>query len=182
MGGHWLIVGFGAIGQLVAERARAFGAKITGVRRTPGPHPLADAMAPLSALRDVAPEADVIVLAAPGAPETRHLVDAPLLASMKSGSILVNVGRGSLVDEPALLAALDRGTPEFAILDVFETEPLPPGSPFWRHPRVALTGHASSFGSGRPARHEALFVENLERYLDGKPLLDEVDPRDVLAA
>jgi len=176
---HWLIVGFGAIGAGVAERIRGFGPTITGVRRTPGPHPLADEMVPLSQAAEAARRADVVVLAAPAGADTDRLVDAAFLAGMKSGSVLVNVGRGTLVDETALLQALDRGTPEFAILDVFDKEPLPADSPFWAHPRIALTGHASSYGEGLQRRNDALFVENLRRYLAGEPLLNLVDPRDV---
>jgi phosphoglycerate dehydrogenase-like enzyme len=180
-GTRWLIVGFGAIGQAVAERARPFGAHITGVRRKAGGHPLAEAMATPDQVKALLPEADVVVLAVPLSPETTNLVDASFLAAMKAGSVLVNVGRGGLVDEVALLAALDRGVPEHALLDVFQQEPLPEGSPFWAHPKVSLTGHASAIGDGLAARGDTLFLENLDRYLTGKPLLNEADPNDVLA-
>lgn len=181
MGSRWLVIGFGAIGQAVAERAGGFGAKVTGVRRNQAPHPLAEAIAPLSAAPDLAAEADVVVLCVPLGPETRGMANAAFFAGMKRGSILVNVGRGGLVDEPALLAALDRGVPEHAVLDVFAAEPLPQGSPFWTHPRVSLTAHASAFGSGNAARNDALFVDNVRRYVAGQALLNEVDPKDVLA-
>jgi phosphoglycerate dehydrogenase-like enzyme len=178
-GAHWVIVGFGAIGQAVAERARAFGARITGVRRSGAAHPLADRMGTLAEVRSLLPDADVVVLAAPLNDATRNLADAAFFAAMPPRSVLVNVGRGDLVDEPALLAALDRGVPEHAVLDVFHAEPLAEGSPFWDHPRVALTPHASAFGSGQPARNDALFLENLRRRLAGEPLLYEADPRDL---
>jgi phosphoglycerate dehydrogenase-like enzyme len=180
-GTRWLIVGFGAIGQAVAERARPFGAHITGVRRKAGGHPLAEAMATPDQVKALLPEADVVVLAVPLSPETTNLVDASFLAGMKAGSVLVNVGRGGLVDEAALLAALDRGVPEHALLDVFQQEPLPEGSPFWAHPKVSLTGHASAIGDGLAARGDALFLDNLNRYLTGQPLLNEADPKDVVA-
>jgi len=178
-GTRWLIVGFGAIGEAVAERARAFGADITGVRRSGAPHPAADRMDKLADLRALLPDADVVVLAAPLNAETQDLADAGFFGAMKRGSVLVNVGRGGLVDEAALLAALEAGAPEHALLDVFRTEPLPDDSPFWNHPKVSLTGHASAFGSGQTARNDALFLENLRRRLAGEPLLYPADPRDL---
>ncbi|HEX7760490.1 MAG TPA: D-2-hydroxyacid dehydrogenase [Caulobacteraceae bacterium] len=178
---EWLVIGFGAIGQAVAQRAKGFGARITGVRRNQAPHDLADNIAPMSAIPDLLPHADVVVLCTPLTVETRHLVDAAFLSAMKPGSVIVNVGRGGLVDEPALLAALDAGKPEHAVLDVFETEPLPEDSPFWNHPRVALTPHASGITSGQWTRNETLFLDNLKRYLAGEPLLNVADPKDVLA-
>jgi len=178
-GTRWLIVGFGAIGEGVAERAKAFGARIDGVRRSGAPSPLAERMGVLSETKSLLPDADVVVLAAPLNQETRHMADAAFFAAMKPGSVLVNVGRGDLVDEPALLAALDAGAPEHAILDVFHDEPLKDDSPFWDHPKVSLTPHASAFGSGQAARNDAMFVENLRRRLAGEAMLYEADPRDL---
>ena len=181
MGSRWLVIGFGAIGQAVAERAGGFGAKVVGVRRNQAAHPLAERIAPLSQAAELAAEADVVVLSAPLTAETRGIAGAAMFANMKPGSVLVNVGRGGLVDEPALLAALEKGVPEHAVLDVFAAEPLPADSPFWDHTRVSLTAHASAFGSGNAARNDALFVENVRRYVAGEPLISEVDPKDVLA-
>jgi phosphoglycerate dehydrogenase-like enzyme len=178
-GTRWLVVGFGAIGQGVAERAAAFGAEIVGVRRSAAADPLAGRMVALADVRSELPQADVVVLSVPLNAETRNLADAAFFGAMKQGSVLVNVGRGDLVDEAALLAALDRGVPEFAVLDVFHTEPLPEDSPFWAHPKVALNPHASAFGSGQTARNDALFLENLRRRMAGQPLLYEADPRDL---
>lgn len=180
-GTRWLVVGFGAIGKGVADRARAFGAHVTGVRRNPAPDPSADRIAAQADLPALLPEADVVVLACPLTAETRHMGDAGFFAAMKAGSILVNVGRGGLVDEPALLAALDKGVPEHAVLDVFETEPLPTESPFWAHPRVTLTPHSSGMSSGNATRNDALFLDNLARFAGGQPLLNAADPKDVLA-
>lgn len=181
-GSHWLVVGFGAIGQAVAVRARAFGAQVTGVRRSAGSHPDADAMASPDQLPGLLPQADVVVLSLPLSPRTAGMVDAGFLAAMKPGSVLVNVGRGGLVDEAALLAALDAGRPEHAVLDVFHEEPLPQASPFWTHPRVFLTGHASALGSGLAARGDALFLENLRRYQAGEALKNEASAAEVTGA
>jgi phosphoglycerate dehydrogenase-like enzyme len=175
----WLVVGMGAIGSAVATRVRAFEAKVVGSRRHPtGDEPVDDMVAPAD-LGSVVPACDVVVLAAPATPETRHMVDATFLASMRAGSILVNVGRGSLVDEDALLVALDRGVPETAILDVFETEPLPDHSPLWTHPRVVITPHASAGGIGRHERNADLFLDNLARYRSGRRLRYEITAADL---
>ena len=180
-GSNWTIVGFGAIGKGVADRARAFGAHITGVRRNPAADPSADRIAAQGDLPGLLPAADVVVLACPLTAETRHMADAAFFGAMKPGAIFVNVGRGGLVDEPALLAALDRGIPEHAVLDVFETEPLPVESRFWDHPRVTLTPHSSGMSSGNALRNDALFLDNLGRFVRGEPLRNVADPKDVLA-
>jgi phosphoglycerate dehydrogenase-like enzyme len=179
-GSHWLVIGFGAIGEATARKAKAFGARITGVRRSAGAHEAADAMATPDRIFELLGTADVVVLSPPLSPATADMVDAAFLAAMKPDAVLVNVGRGGLVDEPALLAALDAGRPGFAILDVFRTEPLEAESRFWTHPRVSLTGHASALGSGLAARGDTLFLDNLGRYLAGQPLLNEARPEDVL--
>lgn len=175
-GTTWLVVGVGAIGSAVAERARALGVRVLGHRRRPtGEEPVHE-MLGRDALLDELPRCDVVVLAAPATSETSGIVDETFLDAMAPGSVLVNVARGALVDEPALLAALDRGRPEAAILDVFATEPLPADSPFWDHPRVVLTPHSSAGGLARHGRVVDLFVENLARYRNGQPLRDEVRP------
>jgi phosphoglycerate dehydrogenase-like enzyme len=120
------------------------------------------------------PDSDVVVLSAPATPQTRHLVDADFLVRMPSQAVLVNVARGSLIDEAALLASLDRGTPAAAILDVFAHEPLPTDSALWSHPRVLVTPHSSAGGLGRHARNADLFLENLTRFRSGQPLLHQV--------
>lgn len=175
-GATWLIVGFGAIGQGVARKARAFDARVIGVRRAGGTHEHADRIVSPEAVAGFLPQADVVVLSLPLSARTAGMVDEAFLAAMKPGSVLVNVGRGGLVDEAALLTALDRGAPGFAILDVFQTEPLPADSPFWSHPRVALTGHSSALGDGLTARSDQAFLDNLARFLAGQPLINEVDP------
>lgn len=179
-GSTWLIVGFGAIGQAVAERARGFGARVIGARRrSGGEHPLADRM--VTDWREVLPEADVVVLSLPLNGASARMADAAAFSAFKPGSIFINVGRGGLVDEPALLSALDAGRPEHAVLDVFDAEPLPAESPFWARPQVTLTAHASAVTHGLAARSDRVFLENLRRYARGEPLRDVVSADEVLA-
>jgi phosphoglycerate dehydrogenase-like enzyme len=171
---HWLIVGLGAIGREIAARAKGFGAKITGINRNGRADPAADATGTLADLPKLLPTADVVVLAAARTDATTDLVDAKFVAAMKPGSILVNVARGELVVDAALIAGLDKGAPGVAILDVFREEPLPKAHPYWKHPRVRVTGHTSSSGTGTLARADNFFLENLKRYEAGQPLLSPV--------
>jgi phosphoglycerate dehydrogenase-like enzyme len=175
----WLVVGLGAIGGEIARRAKAFEATVIGVRRSPaGDEPVDEILAPRDLL-DVVPRADVVVLAAPATDDTKDLVDDSFLRAMKAGSVLVNVARGELVDEQALLAALDRGVPELAVLDVFSTEPLPSDSPFWSHARVVMTPHSSGGGTGRVERAVDVFADNLVRWQRGEDLRHEFTLADL---
>jgi phosphoglycerate dehydrogenase-like enzyme len=169
-GTTWLIVGLGAIGNAVAKRAKAFEATVLGIRRDPRKGGLADELAGLDALPRFLPRADVVVIATPLTDATTHLVNAAFLDRTKLGAVLVNIARGKVVDEAALLAALDRGRPAHAVLDVFATEPLPPDSPFWDHPRVTVTAHAAARGDGFLTRGDRLFLDNLARFRAGEPL------------
>jgi len=172
---HWLIIGYGNIGREVAQRAKAFGATVTGVRRSAKPDSFADEVVTLADVPRLLPAADVVVLACALNDETRDMVDASFLERMKADSLLVNIGRGGLVDEQALVAALDRGKPSVAILDVFREEPLPAASPLWDHPKVRVSAHTSATGSGTVARGDKLFLDNLALYAAGKRLINEVD-------
>jgi phosphoglycerate dehydrogenase-like enzyme len=172
------IVGLGSIGTNVAVRAKAFGATVLGIRRSPtGDEPVDECATP-DRLRSLVPRADVVVLSLPGGDTTRRLFDAAMFSAMRPGSVLVNVGRGSLVDERALRVALDRGKPEVAILDVAAEEPPPANSWLWTHERVILTPHSSAGGTGRYERAADAFVDNLVRWEKGEPLRYEVMTAD----
>ncbi len=175
-GSRWLVVGLGAIGSAVSVRARAFGAHVTGVRRSPtGDEPVDEMVAPDQLLTSV-PNADVVVLCAPATRHTVGMVDAEVLGRMSPQSILVNVGRGQLIDEVALRRSLDAGRPARAILDVAVDEPPAEGSWLWDHPSVTLTAHTSAGGDGRHARAADVFAANLARFVADEPLADEVTP------
>jgi phosphoglycerate dehydrogenase-like enzyme len=176
---RWLVIGLGTIGAEIAVRARAFGAHVTGVRRSPSGDEPVDAMIGPDRLLDALGDADVIVLATPSSPTTDGLVDEAFLARTKPSALLVNIGRGALVDEEALLGALDEGRLARAVLDVTRTEPLPTDDPLWSHPRVVITPHTSALGDRRHRRAAEAFAENLRRYAAGGPLLHEVTAADL---
>jgi len=171
---RWLIVGLGNAGLAIAGRARALGATVSGITRRDLCDPLFDKISRPDQLLAELPRADVIVLACPLTSATQDLVGSSFLAAMKDDSILVNIARGGLVDEWALIESLDIGRPAYAILDVTRAEPLPLEHPFWKHERVLLTAHSAFAGSGTGARNDELFIANLRRYLEGEPLLHEV--------
>jgi phosphoglycerate dehydrogenase-like enzyme len=179
-GSHWLIIGFGAIGQEVGRRAKAFGAHVTAVRRKPDGAGLADSTVTQGQLGDVLPEADVVLVSCTSTSSTRRMVNANFLDRMKPGSLLINVARGDLVVETELKAALDRGTPELAILDVFEQEPLPHDHWAWTHPRVVVTPHASNAGEGMITRAANTFLDNLARMTAGQTPHNIVSRGDII--
>jgi phosphoglycerate dehydrogenase-like enzyme len=173
-GTRWLIIGFGAIGRGVAARARGFGAYIVGMRRDQSPDPLADRIVHPDHLHVELADADVVILSVPLSAATEHMIDDAAFAALKPGAVLVNVGRGGLIDENALLAALDTGRLQHAILDVATQEPLPETSPLWTHPRIWMTGHGSAYGDGLSARAERFALANIRRFLEGEPPLNLV--------
>ncbi len=171
----WTVVGYGSIGQEVGKRAQAFGARVLGVRRAATPSPHAVRVVAMDDVRSVLGEADVVLLSCPHTSETNRLVDGDFLAACKDGVVIVNVARGGVIDDAAMLAALDSGKVATAILDVFDPEPLPQGDPYWDHPKVRVTGHCSFAGNGTLARGDDLFLANMPRYVAGEALANEVD-------
>jgi len=176
---RWTLVGFGSIGKLIAQRVKPFGTHLTVVRRSPAPDPLADEMIDMAGLPKALPQSDVVVLANSLNDDTRGMANDRFFATMKEGSILINIARGALIDDGALQRGLAQNKPAHAVLDVFETEPLPKDSWMWTHPKVRISGHTSNSGNGTPARGDALFLENLKRYLAGEPLLNEAAKSEV---
>jgi phosphoglycerate dehydrogenase-like enzyme len=171
-----LIVGFGSIGRELAKRARAFDMRVWGVTRSgKGDTTHAEKIFPISQLEEALPHADYVVIAAPETNETRHLIGAPQIARMKPGARLINVGRGSLLDESTLIHALETGALSGAALDVTSVEPLPPESPLWKTPNLFITPHTSAVSDRLWQRETALLVDLLERWFDGREMFNQVD-------
>ena len=169
------VVGLGDIGTEIARRCLGLGMKVTGVRRDAARgHDLVSTVYPLDRLAEALAEADHVVLAIPATRETEGLLDRAMLATMRPGACLYNVSRGSLVDEGALLDAIEAGHLAGAGLDVFAQEPLPADSPFWELENVIVTPHAAGRSVREFDRLCALFVANLGRYRRGEPLANAV--------
>jgi phosphoglycerate dehydrogenase-like enzyme len=179
-GTHWLIIGFGPIGRETARRAKGFAAHISVIRRSPEIGPTVDRAGTVADLPAFLPSADVIVLACPLNETTRHLAGKAFFDAIKPGAVLVNIARGGLIDDRAMIKALDAGRLAAAVLDVFHTEPLPADDPLWAHPGIRLTSHTSFSGNGVRRRWEQLFLDNLPRFVRGDKLLNEVDPGDLV--
>lgn len=171
-----LIIGLGRTGQAIAIRAKAMGMRVLGMRARPAPTPHVDEVLPVSSLLEVLPTADGVAVCVPLLDSTRSLLDAKAIAHFKQGSVLVDVSRGGVVDQKALAMALSSGHLKGAALDVFETEPLPGNSPFWRMENVIVTPHCSSVYEGWELKSVAMFCDNLRRYLAGEALSNVVDP------
>ena len=171
-----LIVGYGSIGRELARRAKAFNMRVWGVTRSgAGDLTHAEKIVPASHLEEVLPHVDYVVIAAPETPETKHMIAAPQIARMKRGAGLINVARGSLLDEAALLEALESGALGGAALDVAKMEPLPPESALWKAPNLFITPHTSAVSDRLWQRETSLFLDLLERWFDGREILNRVD-------
>ncbi|MEX2610096.1 MAG: D-2-hydroxyacid dehydrogenase [Gemmatimonadota bacterium] len=175
-GATLVVVALGGVGRELAVRARALGMRVLAVRRsgTDGPEGV-EVHAGEGALGQVLPHADYLALTLPGTVETRGLIGAAELAALPAGAVVVNVGRGEVLDEGALVQALRSGRLRGAGLDVFATEPLPASSPLWELPNVLLTPHVSATSQRFWERETRLIVENVGRYLGGEALVNEVE-------
>lgn len=185
------VVGYGSIGREAARQACALGMRVLACKRDPNRREDAGWILPgtgdphgelpaqyyaIKQLGEMLGQCDYVLLSMALTPATRHIIDAAALQSMKPSAVLVNVARGGLVDEPALIEALRSGAIRGAGLDVFEQEPLPQDSPLWSLPNVLLTPHVAGITPALGERLMMLFAENLRRYLAGEPLLNRVDP------
>jgi phosphoglycerate dehydrogenase-like enzyme len=172
------IVGLGAIGRHIARLGRAFGMRIVATRRSASAgasDPDADLLVPPDRLGDLLGASDFVVVSVPATEQTRHLIGAEELRMMRRDAFLINISRGSAIDEAALVAALTDGVIGGAGLDVFETEPLAAESPLWRLPNVIVSPHMAGNTDQYSRRFTDLFLENLARYRAGEPLRNVVD-------
>ena len=170
-----LILGTGNIGKAIASRAKAFGVQVWGSRRHPEPLPNFDKVVGANEWRSLLPTADYVVIATPLTPETKGLIDEAALRSMRQSAYLINIARGAIVDETALLTALREGWIAGAGLDTVANEPLPPESPLWSLPNAFITPHCSALSPRLRERIAQLFIDNLKRYQTGQPLRNVVD-------
>nr|WP_299038363.1 D-2-hydroxyacid dehydrogenase [uncultured Pseudokineococcus sp.] len=170
-----LVVGLGGIGREVARVLSALGATVLGTSRHGRPVDGVDEVVPTDRLAEAAGRADAVVVTLPGTPATKGLLSAEVFAAMRPGTTFVNVGRGTVVDEEALVAALDDGRVGFAALDVVAREPLEPASPLWDRPDVLVSPHTAAGGPTLDHRIAELFADNATRLLDGRELRNRVD-------
>jgi phosphoglycerate dehydrogenase-like enzyme len=163
------IVGVGGLGGGAARRARQFGIHVTGIRFGSDPHPDCDETLPIAALDNVLPTSDFLLLACPLTHATRHLLDARRIALLPAHAGVINIGRGGLVDQPALITALNTHSIAGAVLDVFAAEPIPPGDPVWTAENLIITPHISSDDPDHyNAATLAKFFANLATLADGR--------------
>jgi phosphoglycerate dehydrogenase-like enzyme len=169
-----VIIGWGPIGQQIAASLRLLGLRLAVVRSSADPAAADVETLAFEEIGRVLPRADWLLLACPLTSRTRGLIDASAISRLPDGAHLINVARGELVDEPALIEALAGGKLGGAFLDVFAHEPLPPESPLWSFDNVIATPHSAGFSDGNAARVTELFIDNLRRWLAGEKLRNEV--------
>ncbi|QLE54387.1 D-2-hydroxyacid dehydrogenase [Nostoc sp. TCL26-01] len=170
-----LIIGAGGIGQEIASRAKAFGMRIFGSRRHPQPLPNFDKVVGADEWKALLSEVEYVAIATPLTWDTKGMIDAEVLCLMRPDAYLINIARGGIVDELALVKALQNGTIAGAALDTVFTEPLPPESLLWSLPNVLITPHCSGNSPRTKERSLALFLDNFTRYRHGQPLRNVVD-------
>jgi phosphoglycerate dehydrogenase-like enzyme len=176
-GGTVLVLGLGSIGVEVARLVKAFGMRTLAINRSgKSSSPYVDEIHPPQSLHDLLPRVDALVLTLPLTDETAGMLDAHAFELLQPHAILVNVGRGGVVDEPALVLALREQRLAGAVLDVFAVEPLPAASPLWDLPNVMISPHTAALSIHENERLVELFVANLRRYLSGEELVGRVDP------
>lgn len=170
-----LIIGAGGIGQAIATRASAFGMSVWGSRKRTDPLPGFEKMVGREDWRSLLPDADYVVLATPLTSQTQGMINAKVLRSMRSTAYLINIARGAVIDETALLTALKENWIAGAGIDTFDSEPLPANSPFWSLPNVTVSPHCSGFSPQNDQRIIDLFLDNLNRYRQSQPLKNVID-------
>ena len=172
------IVGYGEIGRAVAERAKPFGCKILALRRKPensASDPLIDRAYAPAQIDEMLSACDFVVAAAPATPQTRGMIGAEQITALKQSAVVINIGRGPVIDEAALIAALESKKIRGAALDVFTVEPLPPGHAFYKMQNVLLSPHSADHTAGWRDRAVQFFLDNFERFAKGEPLENVVD-------
>jgi phosphoglycerate dehydrogenase-like enzyme len=174
-GSTLVVTGLGEIGLETARIARALGMKVSGTKRNVEPIDGIEQVAGNDGLAGLLASADAVVNTLPGTPYTEKLFNRDIFAAMKPGTVFVNVGRGTVVDEDALLEALENGQVAYACLDVFAVEPLPQDSPLWSHPRVMVSPHTSALSAAENRLIAERFCSNLRTFLDGGELPHLVD-------
>lgn len=180
-GRHAVVVGMGNVGRQVSQQLASLGMTVTGASRAPGTPPVGvREVINVADLSKVLPNVDALVLCSPLSETTYHLIGATELAALPQGSFVVNVARGQIIDEPALVDALESGHLGGAGLDVFEVEPLPAESPLWQLENVLISPHSASTLLDENARIVDIFVANLTRWLRGETLLNTFAPSDAL--
>ncbi len=170
-----VIVGLGPIGRTLASLLKMLGLRTIGVHRTETPVEPCDRTIAYDGLLGVLPQADWLILCCPASPVTRGIANAKAFAAMPEGSCFINVARGEVAVEADVIAALQSGKLAGAYLDVFAKEPLDPGSPLWDMPNVLISPHTASHSLGQNEAIFEIFLENLARFRDGKPLRNDVD-------
>lgn len=170
-----LVLGLGGIGRVVAQKLHALGATVIGTSRNDVSVAGVTKIVHPDRLIEVAPAVDAVVNTLPGTSATEHLLDSRFFDALRPGASVVNVGRGTVIDEAALVGALDSGQVGFAALDVFETEPLPADSPLWTHDNVLVSPHTAALNAAEDRLIAELFAANATRLLDGKRLLNRVN-------